>query len=158
MTPDLARTAPPLTVVLTAICFFVTILFSADVKAQSGAYATGALALIFSAATAVAISGWPRGWRRWIHMAIAAVFVYTTILNLAEQPEGIKIASFFIVFIIVVSFISRTLRSTELSIEKVELNDAARQFIEEAFLLHARDMTGQIPHVYFGWTEGALIW
>ena len=57
-----------------------------------------------------------------------------------------------------VSFISRIPRSTELRIEKVELYDAARQFIEEAFLLHARDMTGQIPHVYFGWTEGTLIW
>ena len=27
-----------------------------------------------------------------------------------------------------------------------------------AFMLHARDMTGQIPHVYFGWTEGNPIW
>jgi hypothetical protein len=34
--------------------------------------------------------------------------------------------------IIIVSFISRALRSTELRVEKVELNDAARQFIGEA--------------------------
>ena len=52
--------------------------------------------------------------------------------NIVEQPDGIKIASTFIVFIIVVSFISRALRSTELRVERVELNDTARQFIEEA--------------------------
>ena len=27
-----------------------------------------------------------------------------------------------------------------------------------AFLLHVRNQTGQIPHVYFGWTEGNPIW
>jgi hypothetical protein len=240
MAPEWARAVRPLTLVLTFICFAVTILFTADVDAQSGAYATGVLALIFSAAIAVAISKWRGGWRRLIYLTIAVVFGYTTILNIAEQPEGIKIASSFIVFIIVVSFISRALRSTELRVERVELNDLARQFIEEAkmgtiriianrpdrgdvdeyrlkekeerwnnhipahdpvlffevrpgdvsdfsgvlrvrgvrigqyrvlrtrspavpnaiaaFLLHARDMTGQIPHVYFGWTEGNPIW
>ena len=132
MAPEWARAVRPLTLVLTAICFAVTILFNADVDAQGGAYATGVLALIFSAAIAVAISQWRNGWRRWINPAIAVIFGYTTILNIAEQPEGKKIASSFIVSIIVVSFISRALRSTELRIERVELNDAALQFIEEA--------------------------
>src|SRR5262245_58443656 len=89
MAPEWARATRPLTLVLTAICCAVTILFNADVDAQGGAYATGVLALIFSAAIAVAISEWDKGWQRWIYLLIALVFGYTTILNIAEQPEGL---------------------------------------------------------------------
>ena len=35
---------------------------------------------------------------------IAAVFVYTTIANIIERPDGIKIASFFIFVIIATIF------------------------------------------------------
>ena len=63
---------------------------------------------------------------RWPFLAVALVFVYTTVLNIYERPEGIKIASFFIGAMIVTSMVSRALRSTELRIRAVEL-DAARQ-------------------------------
>jgi hypothetical protein len=60
------------------------------------------------------------------------VFVYTTIQNIHERPEGIKIASFFILTIILASLFSRVWRSTELRVEHIELDDKARQFIKDA--------------------------
>jgi hypothetical protein len=240
MAPDWARATRPLVLVYTVIAIVVTIIFEASVVAQGGAYATGVLMLMTSAAVAVTLATWREGWIRYLFLLIALVFSYTTLLNIYQRPEGIKIASFFIGSIIIVSFISRALRSTELRVEGVELNEAAREFIEEAkkgtiriianrpdrgdvdeyrlkekqerwnnhipsddpvlffevrpgdvsdfsdilkvrgvqvgnykvlrtknpavpnaiaaFMLHVRDHTGQIPHVYFGWTEGNPFW
>jgi hypothetical protein len=154
-----------------------------------------------------------------------------------DHGEGIKIASIFILSIIVTSLVSRTLRSTELRVLGIEADPLAQKFIDDAarggeiniianrpgsgdteeyedklrearqshhltpddpvlflevnrgdasefsevllvrgarvngycvlrskspaipnaiaaLLLHIRDRTGKIPHVYFGWTEG----
>ncbi len=240
MAPDWTRATRPLVLVFTAVAFAVTIIFNADVNAQGGAYATGVLVLMSSAAVAVTLSTWREGPIRYPFLLIALVFAYTTVLNIYERPEGIKIASLFIGAIVFVSFISRAMRSTELRVERVDLNDTAREFIEEAkqgtiriianrpdrgdldeyrlkekqerwnnhipanepvlflevrpgdtsdftgvlrvrgvnvgsyrvlrtkspavpnalaaFLLHTRDQTGQIPHIYFGWTEGNPLW
>ena len=46
---------------------------------------------------------------------MSAIFLYTTVTNIYERPEGIKIASFFIAAIVVVSLSSRAIRSTELA-------------------------------------------
>jgi hypothetical protein len=236
MAPKWARATRPLVLVFTGIAFAVTIIFQADVDAQGGAYATGVLVLMSSAAIAVTLSAWKRGWIRWAFLAISAVFAYTTIVNIIERPEGIKIASFFIGAIIFSSFISRVMRSTELRVDKIELDEAAEKFIEEAnrgeiriianrrqagdaleyrlkekeqrednhipkedpvlflevkvcnasdfsdvmkikgceidgykvlraesaavpnaiaaFLIYLRNLTGKIPHAYFGWSEG----
>ena len=81
--------------VFIAITFTVTILFDANVDAQSGAYATGVLFLMSSAAVAVTIATWHTP-QRWLYLPMATIFAYTTILNIFERPEGIKIASFFI--------------------------------------------------------------
>jgi hypothetical protein len=239
MAPHWAGATRPLVFVFTAISFVVTILFNADVDAQGGAYATGVLALMSSAAIAVVLSVWREGsGRRWLFLLIALVFVYTTVINIIEQPEGLKIAFFFIAFIVVTSLVSRVSRTTELRVERVELDEEARRLIEDAshgradirivtnrcdrgdvaeyeykerekrednhiptrdpvlffevkpgdasdfagvlrvrgaevagfrvlrtespavpnaiaaFLLHLRDTTGKVPHVYFGWSEG----
>jgi hypothetical protein len=132
MAPEWARATRPLVIVFTAICFAVTIIFQADVNAQGGAYATGVLVLMTSAAVAVTMSAWSRGsnWK-WAFGSIALVFCYTTITNAIERPDGIKIAAFFIFTIIFTSFISRALRSTEVRIEKIELDETAKAFIEE---------------------------
>jgi hypothetical protein len=133
MAPEWARATRPLVIAYTLISCVVTLSFKADVDAQSGAYATGVLTLMSSGAVAVALLTWRRRERwRWAFLLIALVFAYTTAVNILEEPEGIKIASFFIGAIIITSFISRTLRSTELRVDEVILDETAKQFIEEA--------------------------
>ena len=132
MAPEWARAARPLVIVITAIAFAVTLIFNADVDAQGGAYATGVLVLMTSAAIAVTLAVRRKQGNWQVYLAIALVFVYTTIQNIHERPEGIKIASFFILTIIVASLVSRVWRSTELRVEQVELDDKARQFIKDA--------------------------
>ncbi len=132
MAPEWARAARPLVIVITVIAFAVTLIFRADVDAQGGAYATGVLVLMTSAAIAVTLAA-RRNNGNWLpYLLIALVFVYTTIQNIHERPEGIKIASFFILTIILASLFSRVWRSTELRVERIELDDKARQFIKDA--------------------------
>jgi hypothetical protein len=133
MAPDWTLAVRPLVLVYTAIAFVVTILFKADVDAQGGAYATGVLVLMSSAAFAVTLAA--RHWRAkrgiLIFGVITVVFLYTTIVNIIERPEGIRIAAFFIGTIIATSLISRVWRSTELRVECVEMDEVARRFIAE---------------------------
>jgi hypothetical protein len=242
MAPEWGRTVRPLVLIYTAIAFAITIIFRANVDAQGGAYATGVLVIMTSAAFAVMLSA------LWKYDSLSAtlafglvtlIFAYTLVANIIQRPDGIKIASFFIATIIVVSLASRVRRSLELRQERIELDEKARRFVEEAsegeeihliahrrrysddpeeyarkleeqreynhipgdapvlfleidvedpsefeeevlevrgvnvsgyrvlraestvvpnaiaaFLLYLRDMTGNTPHCYFGWTEG----
>ncbi|MCA1590460.1 MAG: amino acid transporter, partial [Acidobacteria bacterium] len=133
MAPDWAKATRPLVLVFTSICFLVTILFRADVTAQGGAYATGVLALMTSACVAVTISAWRKGQAsRFGFLIISIIFFYTTIVNIIEQPSGIQIALLFIIGIIVTSFVSRALRTTEIRVGVIEFDEKARQFIDEA--------------------------
>lgn len=132
MAPQWAQATRPLALVFTVIAFAVTLIFNADVDAQGGAYATGVLVLMTSAAIAVTLAMRKRG-QNWIpFLIIAIVFAYTTIQNIHERPEGIKIASFFIFAIIAASLFSRVWRSTELRVESIELDDLAREFVRKA--------------------------
>ena len=132
MAPQWAQATRPLALVFTLIAIAVTLIFNADVDAQGGAYATGVLVLMTSAAIAVTLAMRKRG-QNWIpFLVIAIVFAYTTIQNIHERPEGIKIASFFILAIVVASLVSRVWRSTELRVERIELDDQAREFIRQA--------------------------
>ena len=131
MAPDWARATRPLVLVFVAITVVVTLLFKADVEAQGGAYATGVLFLMTSASIAVTLAyrGTPRRWR---YGAMAAIFAYTTVTNAIERPEGLKIALFFIAGIVLVSGLSRALRSLEIRLRTVELDPPARRYIREA--------------------------
>jgi hypothetical protein len=239
MAPEWARAVRPLVLVFAAVGFAITVIFRADVEAQGGAYATGVLVLISSAALAVTLSARRRGRRRQLlaFSLISLVFAYTTIANVFERPDGVKIASFFIAAIVVTSLVSRVTRATELRVSELRLDPTAERFLNEAavegsihvianepderdereyvdkehearefhhippedpvlflevtvrdpsefesalevtgeerhgyrilrvessavanaiaaLLLHLRDVTGQVPHVYFRWTEG----
>ena len=132
MAPEWARANRPLIVIFTLITFIVTLAFHADVEAQGGAYATGVLVLITSGALAVAIMKWRQRRQVVQYGAIAVIFFYTTFVNMSERPEGLKIASFFIVTIIITSLISRVLRSTELRVHGVKADPLAEQFLREA--------------------------
>lgn len=132
MAPEWARANRPLVLIFTAIAFVVTIYFQAGVNVQGGAYATGVLVLMGSAALAVTLSRW-RERRPWFgYMLLTLVFVYTTAVNVVERPEGLKIASFFIVAIIITSLVSRVMRSTELRVQGIRADRSAEAFLQEA--------------------------
>ncbi len=131
MAPEWARASRPLVLVFMGVAFFVTVAFHANVDAQGGAYATGVLVLITSAACAVTISAWKTG-TRWIFLLIALIFVYTTGMNIWERPEGLKISCIFIATILCVSFVSRATRSTELRITGVHLSQEAADILKNA--------------------------
>jgi hypothetical protein len=133
MAPNWARVTRPLVLVYTAIAFVVTIIFRADVEAQGGAYATGVLVLITSAAFAVTLSAHRHREKRakLIFGIITLLFLYTTVVNIIERPEGIRIAGFFIGAIIFTSLVSRVWRSTELRTERIEVDELAGQFLAE---------------------------
>jgi hypothetical protein len=134
MAPDWALAVRPLVLVFTTIAFAVTIWFKADVDAQGGAYATGVLVLMSSAAVAVTLSARRRRQANamLIFGTISAIFVYTTAVNIVERPDGVRIASFFIIAIVVASLVSRVWRSTELRATKVLFDETARRFLTEA--------------------------
>ncbi|MGN6810952.1 MAG: amino acid transporter [Thermomicrobiales bacterium] len=134
MAPDWTLASRPLVIVFIAIAFAVTIIFRADVDAQGGAYATGVLVLMASAAVAVAISVSRKGSRSamLLYGLIAVVFMYTTVVNVFERPDGVKIATFFITAIVLTSLISRVRRSTELRVKEIVVDEQAERFITEA--------------------------
>ncbi|MER5469513.1 amino acid transporter [Streptomyces sp. NPDC002935] len=239
MAPHWARAVRPMVIVFTLIAFLVTWIFDADVDAQGGAYATGVLVLISSAAIAVTIAARKARQKHWTNAfaVISAVFLYTTVVNVIERPDGVKIGACFIAGIILVSLLSRLARAFELRVTSMTMDDMAERFVRDiasrrirfianepdkrdlteyrekieqiradhdlppqedfvflevtvgdpsefesvmnvrgevlhgryrvltlesasipnalaALLLHVRDTTGRIPHIYFEWTEG----
>ncbi|MGW1956218.1 amino acid transporter [Streptomyces sp. NPDC001920] len=133
MAPHWARAVRPMVIVFTLVGFLVTWIFDADVDAQGGAYATGVLVLISSAAIAVTIAARKAGQRNWTiaFAVISAVFLYTTVVNVIERPDGVKIGACFIAGIILISLLSRLARAFELRVTHVELDDMAERFVRD---------------------------
>jgi hypothetical protein len=133
MAPQWARAVRPLVLVFTAIAFLITVVFQASVDAQGGAYATGVLVLITSASVAVSLSARRKRQRkRTIAFAvITAIFVYTTVVNVIERPDGLRIATLFIIGILVISIVSRIGRSFQLRATSVTLDVTALDFVLE---------------------------
>jgi hypothetical protein len=133
MAPQWSRAVRPLVLVLTSIAFLVTWVFDADVNAQGGAYATGVLVLFTSAGAAVSLAARRAGQRRlsWAFAVITLVFVYTTVDNVIERPDGVKIGACFIGAILAVSLASRLSRSFELRTTDVRLDATADLFVRD---------------------------
>ncbi|WP_330326917.1 APC family permease [Streptomyces pseudovenezuelae] len=133
MAPHWARAVRPMVIVFTLIGFLVTWIFNADVDAQGGAYATGVLVLISSAAIAVTIAARKAGQQGWSigFAVISAVFLYVTVANVIERPDGVKIGACFIAGIILVSLLSRLARAFELRVTSVSLDPMAQRFIRD---------------------------
>ncbi|WP_416234583.1 amino acid transporter [Lentzea sp. NEAU-D7] len=133
MAPEWSRAVRPVVIVYTAICILVTIIFKADVNAQAGAYATGILAMMVSASVAVAISAVRRRQRAAAvaFTVLTLVLLYALVENVIEKPDGITISIFFILGIIAISLVSRVTRTTELRVEHIEFDEAARRFIAD---------------------------
>jgi hypothetical protein len=150
MVPRWAEAIRALVLVFTAINLFVTWIFGASVIAQGGAYATGVMVLMSSAAVAVVIDQWRKrtgAWTErlaWRYVAATCVFFYTTVAIIIEKPDGIKIAGAFIATVLIVSFVSRLRRSTELRFEKFEYVDETSRFLWDA--LRHLEFPVLVPH------------
>jgi len=133
MAPHWARAVRPMVIVFTLIGFLVTWIFDADVDAQGGAYATGVLVLISSAAIAVTIAARKARQRKQVigFTVIVGIFLYTTAQNIRERPDGVKIGACFIAGIMLVSLLSRIARSFELRVTSVTLDDLAERFVRD---------------------------
>ena len=133
MAPAWTRATRPLVLVLTGTAFLITWIFDADVDAQAGAYATGVLVLFTSAGVAVALAARRRGQRGWTaaFAAITAVFAYTTLANVWERPDGIKIGGAFIAAIVGISLLSRLRRAFELRVTEIDLDETSQVFVRD---------------------------
>jgi hypothetical protein len=141
MAPEWAAAYRPLVIAFTIVNLIVTWCFRADVSAQGGAYATGVLVLMTSAAIGslvdvcrkpapvAARAGFGR--RRTIaaFALISAVFMYTTIANVYERPDGIIIASIFIASVLMISIASRVWRSKELRLKEFRFADESARML-----------------------------
>jgi hypothetical protein len=125
MAPRWAALARPLVLVLFGLDVLITLIFQADVEAQSGAYATGVLVLILSAAFATTRELW-RERRRGsaVYAAfLTLVFAYTLIDNCLERPDGLIIGTAFTLLLMLLSGLSRSIRSVELRIPHAYFTD-----------------------------------
>jgi hypothetical protein len=133
MAPSWAAAVRPLVLVLTGVSFLITWFFDADVDAQGGAYATGVLVLFTSAAVAVtlAVRRQRRRGQTVFFAVVTLVFAYTTVSNVIERPDGIKIAACFIAAIVLVSVVSRIGRVFELRSAHTSLDETSQVFVRD---------------------------
>jgi hypothetical protein len=120
MAPRWVSLSRPLVLALFTIDVVITMVFHANVEAQSGAYATGVLVLILSAAFAATLALW-RERRRLIATysgMLCLVFAYTLADNCLERPDGLIIGAIFTLLLMLASGLSRSLRSVELRISE----------------------------------------
>ncbi|MFH0989519.1 MAG: hypothetical protein V1799_05815 [bacterium] len=137
MAPRWVAYTRPLVIVIFIVSLIVTKIFNASVEAQGGAYATGVLVLMLSAAVAVALELKREAMDKAEYLlgrikkvllsgyfwVITLIFTFTLIDNIFVRPDGVIIASLFIISIIALGALSRYIRQTELRVESMSLVD-----------------------------------
>jgi hypothetical protein len=120
--------------VYTAIANAITVIFKANVNSQAGAYATGVLAMMVSAALAVTVVSRraKRPKATFGFGIVTLILAYALVANAIEKPDGIVMSGAFIAGIIVVSLVSRISRTTELRADQIELDERAQAIVEKA--------------------------
>jgi hypothetical protein len=129
MAPRWVAYRRPLVLVLFAVAAIVTLVFNASVEAQGAAYATGVLVLMLSGSLAVALTLGRENSRRlakyfWL---VTAIFAYTLVDNVIERPEGVIIATVFIVTVLTIGSISGGNRYNVVA-DSVEMQGTVRTF------------------------------
>ncbi|THF70879.1 amino acid transporter [Deinococcus sp. Arct2-2] len=132
MAPDWARATRPLVLIYLTMSVVVTLAFRASVDGQAAAYATGVLAMMTSAAIAVTLSAVRRQQRRqaWAFGIISVIFVYTSVVTLLSNPQGLYIALLFIALVLAVGMTSRIMRSFELRVSSVQFDEASQALLK----------------------------
>lgn len=142
--------------VLNLVVLLVTVVFHASPSSQQWAYATSVLVLLAGAALAAAKdlgrSAAP-GFARLLLVALACgaagFFLTMTGLTVLINHSGLTIALAFVVAILVSSFVSRWIRSTELRFEGFE-------FADESSRLRWRELCSSGPKVLVPHRPGLL--
>jgi hypothetical protein len=127
----------------------VTLYFRAEVSDQRGAYATGVLVLMSSAALLTVRTRRPWGRHRWLHLPwgsvlIATIFVATTIAVVVQTPSGVLIAGGFLVVLLALSILSRALRANEMRTLGFEFVDDESRFLWDSLVM--ADFPALVPH------------
>jgi hypothetical protein len=148
MSPEWAGAVRPLVLILTGTAFLITWIFDASVDGQGGAYATGVLVLFTSAGVAVTLAARRAGQRIRMYgfAAISLVFVYTTISNVFERPDGVKIGACFVLAIVTVSVASRIKRVFELRATEIDFDAASQVFVRDCARRTIRLVAHQTDH------------
>jgi hypothetical protein len=68
----------------------------------------------------------------WAYALITLVFAVTTVANMVERPDGLKIAGCFIAAILIVSLVSRVMRAYELRATGITFDETATGFLRAA--------------------------
>ncbi|MGD9679701.1 MAG: amino acid transporter [Candidatus Obscuribacterales bacterium] len=133
MAPAWAAAKRPLILFFTLVSLMVTVAFRADVDAQAGAFATGLLVMLTAGSVAVTLTIWnSRPFLRFLFVIVSLVFVYSSVNLVLIRPDGLAIAMMLVASILVGSLASRALRSTELRIGTVILDQKADSFLKKA--------------------------
>jgi hypothetical protein len=124
--------------IFTLINLYVTLVYRASVTAQRSAYAASVLVLMTSAGTAAVLDRW-KAWKAsgprrlpWFYLLVTVIFAVTSLAVMIQNPSGLHIAFWFILTIVILSVVSRLLKTKELRFEGFQFVDEHSKFLWES--------------------------